>query len=108
MSLTKRCIECDADKPVSDFYIAHRRTHGVIETITYTTLCRTHSNAKRKSNYKNQPKNYKTKGFLKLDEDIRKKILVDINDKLNFKKISKKYDISYGCLMSWKRSNQFK
>jgi hypothetical protein len=51
-----------------------------------------------KSNYKKKPK-----GFEKLDEDTRKKILYDISVKLNFKEIAKKYDIKYNTILSWKR-----
>ena len=76
MSSTKYCKECECDRSVSDFYIAHRN-----DKITYTTLCKTHSNLKRKLNYSNQPKNYKAKGFKKLDQETQNQILQAIKEK---------------------------
>ena len=47
----------------------------------------------------------KVKGFQKLPEDIRKKILYDISIKLTYKEIADKYKIKYTTLLSWKKKN---
>ena len=43
------------------------------------------------------------KGFSKIPEDIRKKILYDISVMINYKEIAEKYGIKYQTLLSWKR-----
>lgn len=43
------------------------------------------------------------KGFSKLPEDIRNKILYDISVRINYKEISEKYNLKYKTLLSWKK-----
>jgi len=43
------------------------------------------------------------KGFEKLPEDLRNKILFDISVRITYKEISQKYNIKYKTLLSWKK-----
>lgn len=93
----KLCLMCNEVKNLeSGFYRAG---------VTYQKYCKPCHNANRKKytikyNYvkKNNPK-----GFAKLPEDIRKKILYDISVRINYKEIAKKYNLNYKTLLSWKR-----
>ena len=76
MSSTKICKECNCEQLLANFYISQKRG----DKITYSTLCKTHSDIKRKINYQNKPKNYKLKGFKKLDQEIQNKILKAIEE----------------------------
>ena len=91
----KLCRMCNTVKELEGgFYKAGK---------SYQRNCIPCHNVKRydyphKTNYKKRPK-----GFSKLDEDIRKKILYDISVRINYKEIAEKYNIKYTTLLSWKR-----
>ena len=103
MSSTKICKTCDCEQLLAKFYITQKRG----DKITYSTLCKTHSDIKRKINYQNKPKNYKLKGFQKLDQEIQNKILKAIEEKINYKQISRDFKIPYATIMIWKKEKQF-
>ena len=44
-------------------------------------------------------------GFKRLPEEIQQNILKDIEDDIKYAVISRKYDINYITLMSWKKKN---
>ena len=93
----KYCKDCSKYLEKENFYNIHGNT--------YSTLCKGHSNQRRKINRRN---NYKKKitGFQKLDETIRDKIIEDIKNKIKYRKISNKYNINYHTLMNWLQTKQ--
>ena len=93
----KNCKECSTYLDKENFYLIHGNT--------FSTLCKEHSNQKRKINRRN---NYKKKitGFQKLPEDIRKSIIEDIKNKIKYRKISNTYNINYATLMNWIHTKQ--
>ena len=93
----KNCKICNEYLDKENFYLIHGNT--------FSTLCKEHSNQKRKINRRN---NYKKKitGFQKLDETIRDKIIEDIKNKIKYRKISQIYNINYHTLMNWLHSGQ--
>jgi len=73
---------------------------------SYQKLCIKCHNKKRydydfKSNYTK-----KIIGYDKLDEELRKKIEYDIYVRINFKDISKKYDLNYQTLLRWNKTGK--
>ena len=70
MSSTKFCKECCCELPREDFY----KTYGK----TISTLCKFHSNEKRKKLQKENPKPKKQLGFKKLPQEIQDQILNDL------------------------------
>ena len=93
----KNCKECSTYLDKENFYLIHGNV--------YSTLCKEHSNQKRKINRRN---NYKKKitGFQKLPEDIRKSIIEDIKNKIKYRKFSNTYNINYATLMNWIHTKQ--
>ena len=93
----KMCKMCNIEKPLEEgFYRAGRG---------WQTFCRPCHNKERlkwgiKSTYVK-----KGTGFSRLPDDIRANILKDIEDKLSYCKISKKYEIKYSTLLDWKGKN---
>lgn len=94
----KYCKECDKELPKTDFY----KTVGNC----VQTLCKVHTNEKRKQYYKDNPKPKKVKGFIKLDEEIRKLILEDLKNNMKIKPLAVKYDLNYNTLLNWKKTGQ--
>ena len=45
-------------------------------------------------------------GFDKLDKEIQKYVLYDLYVKLNFTKISKKYNLNHTTMMRWRRTGK--
>lgn len=91
----KLCRKCEKVKPLEGgFYKAGSY---------YQKYCIPCHN-KRRYDYP-QTYNYekKPKGFSKLPEDIKKKILYDISVRINYKEIAEKYGLKYTSLLSWKR-----
>ena len=95
MTEQKLCRKCNEIKPLEGgFYKAGK---------SYQKYCIPCHNAKR-NDYANNYKYEKIpKGFLKLPEDIRNKILHDISIRINFKEIAEKYGVKYNTILSWKR-----
>lgn len=93
----KYCKDCSKYLEKENFYNIHGNT--------YSTLCKDHSNQRRKINRRN---NYKKKitGFQKLDKNTRDKIIEDIKNKVKYRKISNTYNINYHTLMNWIHSSQ--
>ena len=93
----KNCKECSTYLDKENFYLIHGNT--------FSTLCKEHSNQKRKINRR---KNYKHKitGFQKLDENTRNKIIEDIKNKIKYRKISNTYNINYATLINWIHTKQ--
>jgi len=91
----KLCRKCEKVKPLeSGFYRAGK---------SYQRYCIPCHNARRYEYAQNYKYEKKPKGFSKLPEDIRKKILYDISIRLNYKEIAEKYELKYTTLLSWKR-----
>lgn len=94
----KLCRMCNTVKELDEeFYKAGK---------SYQKYCIPCHNLKRydyphKYSYKKKPK-----GFLKLDEELRKKILYDISIRICYKEIAEKYNLKYTTLLSWKRKGQ--
>ena len=93
----KYCKECSQYLDKINFYNIHGNT--------YSTLCKHHSNQRRKINRRN---NYKKKitGFQKLDENTRKSIIEDKKNKVKYRTISNTYNINYHTLMNWIQTQQ--
>jgi hypothetical protein len=97
----KLCTKCDKVKSLAGgFYKAGT---------SWQKYCIPCHNSQR-YNYapSNKPYIKVLKGFAKLDEDIRNKIIFDISVRINYKDISKKYNINYQTLLSWKRNKTIK
>mgnify|MGYP001563671381 CR=1 FL=1 len=96
----KYCKMCEEVKPLEGgFYKAG---------VSYQKYCIPCHNKKRYEYAHTYKYVKKPKGFQKLPEDTRKKILYDISVKINYKDISKKYNINYITLCSWKRKGLIK
>jgi hypothetical protein len=99
----KYCVDCKKVKTLAGgFYKAGK---------SYQKRCILCHNAKRCEYSFN--KNYikKPTGYMKLDEDLRKKIEYDIYVRINFKDIYTKYQaygIKYQTLLMWNRKGQIK
>ena len=98
MSSTKYCKECRRELPKEAFY----KTYGK----SLSTLCKVHSNEKRKKLQREKPKVKKQLGFKKLDEAVREKILKDISDGVKLITIAEANNIKYPTLLSWKKNGQ--
>jgi hypothetical protein len=93
----KFCKECDKEIPKSDFYKTYLKS--------VQTLCKVHSNLKRiANNRKITPK--KVLGFMKLDEEVRKNILKDIESGMKLTKVAIKYDIKYPTIIGWRKKHE--
>ena len=98
----KLCPDCNFVKPLeTGFYRAG--------TKNYQSRCKPCHN-KRRNNYapsiSNQTYIKKKIGFEKLDEKIQKNIIYDLYVKLNFKKISQKYNLNHTTTMRWRRTGK--
>ena len=97
----KLCPKCNKVKPLENAYFYRAGT-------SWQKFCKPcHNN--RRNEYPN-PNHYKprTKGFMKLPEELRNKIIYDIYVRVNFKDIYKKYIkeypdemCSYSSLLRW-------
>ena len=93
----KFCKECNADKPLTEFY----RTRGNC----YQTLCKYHTNQLRmRQNREKNPK--KVVGFMKLPEEVRTNILNDLQSSMKIRRIAIKYEINYSSLLKWRNAGQ--
>lgn len=91
----KLCRNCNEVKNLENgFYKAG---------ISYQKYCKPCHNNKRNDYYRSYKYEKRPTGFLKIPEDIRKKILYDISVQINYKEIAEKYNINYGSLLNWKR-----
>ncbi len=72
----------------------------------YQKLCMKCHNQKRYDYDFNNKYEKKIIGYMKIDEEIRKKIEYDIYVRINFKEIAIKYDLNYQSLLRWKNKNQ--
>lgn len=91
----KLCRKCNEVKDLEGgFYRAGK---------SYQKYCIPCHNVKRYDYAHNYKYEKRPKGFSKLPEDIRKKILYDISVRINYKEIAEKYNIKYTTLLSWKR-----
>ena len=96
----KLCRKCEKVKPLEGgFYKAGA---------SYQKYCIPCHNERRYDYAQTYKYEKKPKGFGKLSEDIRKKILYDISVRLTYKEIAEKYDIKYMTLLSWKRKGLLK
>ena len=96
----KLCKKCDTVKPLEGgFYRAGN---------SYQKYCIPCHNKKRNDYTFVYKYEKKPKGFYKLDEDIRNKILYDISVRINYKEIAEKYGLNYNTLLSWKRKGYLK
>ena len=94
----KKCIKCNIEKSLQEgFYRA-----GSKENKKYCRPCHNKERLKWDIKYTYVKKGT---GFSRLPEDIRANILKDIEDKLSYSKISKKYEIKYRTLLDWKGKN---
>ena len=91
----KICKQCKENKSIKEYY----KSYGSV----YASLCKPCHNKKRTINYQKQEKIYKKTGFEKLDEETKKRILEDIKNKLKYKAIASKNNVSYGSLLKWKK-----
>ena len=98
MSSKKFCKKCEKELSREEFY----KTYGN----GLSTLCKYHSNQRRKENQRLTPKPKKQLGFKKLDEEVRKNILSDLQNNMKIIKISEKYGIKYPTLLGWKKGGQ--
>lgn len=71
--------------------------------ISYQKYCIPCHNAKRYDYTQTYKYEKRPKGFEKLSEDLREKILYDISIRINYKEIAEKYGLKYTTLLSWKR-----
>ena len=96
----KLCCDCQKVKTLEGgFYKAGK---------SYQKRCIPCHNEKRYE-YAFTKHNKKPTGFMKLDEDLRKKIMYDIHVRINFKDIARKYQangIKYQTLLVWNRKGQ--
>ena len=91
----KLCRKCEKVKPLEGgFYKAGA---------SYQKYCIPCHNERRYDYSHTYKYEKKPKGFSKLPEDIRKKILYDISVRINYKEIAEKYGLKYNTLLSWKR-----
>jgi hypothetical protein len=91
----KYCSKCEQVKPLEvGFYKAG------ISWQKYCIPCHNKKRCEYKHTYKYQKV---PKGFQKLPEDIREKILYDISVRINYKDIANKYNLNYQTLCIWKR-----
>ena len=97
----KLCSQCSKVKPlIGGFYKAGASWQK------YCIPCHN----KRRCEYDASNKEYikVLKGFAKLDEELRKKILYDISVRINYRDIAKKYNLKYQTLLNWKRKDLIK
>jgi len=97
----KLCSKCQKVKTLEGgFYKAGK---------SYQKLCIKCHNEKRYEYAFNKAYKKKQLGYLKLPEDLRKKIEYDIHVRINFKEIAEKYKaqgIKYQTLLVWNRKKQ--
>ena len=103
MSNVKLCVGCNKVKTLSDGYYK-------AGNISYQKLCKLCHNEKRSEYIHNGTKYIKKPtGFLKLPEDLQKKIKYDIKIRINFLNIAEKYKdegIKYQSLLNWNKKKQ--
>ena len=94
----KLCCKCEKVKTLEGgFYKAGK---------SYQKLCIPCHNEKRYEYVFNKSYKPKITGYMKLPEDIRKKVEYDIYVRINFKVIAKKYNLKYQTLLLWNRKKQ--
>ena len=98
----KLCRQCDTVKDLngSNFYKAGNKEKEYYQK--YCIPCHNKNRNDYKASYKYEKK---LKGFQKLPEETRNKILYDISVRINYKEISEKYNLNYQTLCIWKRKN---
>jgi hypothetical protein len=94
----KLCRKCNILKPLEEGYYK--------AGLGWQKYCRPCHNRLRtrwvvKSSYVK-----KGSGFQRLSDQIQQNILKDIEDKVSYSEISRKYDINYITLMYWKKKNR--
>ena len=93
----KLCRKCNVVKDLhADYYKAGKG---------FQKYCIPCHNEKRYDYAQTYKYEKRPKGFSKLPQETREKILNDIKVRINFKEISEKYNIKYTTLLSWKRKN---
>ena len=94
-SQKKLCRKCDQVKDLEGGFYRARQS--------YQKYCIPCHNAKRYDYAQTYKYEKRPKGFEKLSEDLREKILYDISIRINYKEIAEKYGLKYTTLLSWKR-----
>jgi len=92
MSLAKFCSECKTFQPIENFYKAGNY---------FQKRCKPCHNSLRKT-YGGYHVKTPT-GFKKLAPELQQAVLVDITNKLSYRKIAAKHGIKYPALLYWKR-----
>ena len=94
----KLCRMCDIVKPLEEGYYK-AGSKG------FQKYCRPCHNQVRKQWTVKSSYVKKGSGFKRLPDDIQQSILKDIEDNVKYAVISRKYDINYITLMSWRKRN---
>ena len=94
----KLCRNCEKVKPLETGYYK--------AGTSYQKYCIQCHNEKRRNYASTYKYTKKPKGFAKLPEELREKILYDISVRINYKEIAEKYGLKYTTLLRWKRKGQ--
>ena len=91
----KLCRKCNVVKNLNnDYYKAGKG---------FQKYCIPCHNEKRYEYTRSYKYEKKPKGFSKLPQELRDKILYDISIRINFKEIAEKYNIKYPTLLNWNK-----